>query len=99
MISIFRPKSDKKFEKSMKSMAYLLNATAAMRESLDKIAETSKQSRDFLGSLTPALIASMQSQLSILSKMEKFYETQIAWSEEQQKLQKNLEETDDDRRF
>ena len=99
MISIFKPKFDEKYLKLIRLMAALANETAGIREILVKIVLVEEENRDFLRTVMQALIASMSSQVETSKKMEKFFDLQIKWSEEQQKFTEKLKETDDDRIF
>lgn len=99
MISLFRPKSDVKFEKSIRAMSYLIEETTKIHNLMEGMIGFIRESRDSLRTLTTALSSSMAGQIDILRKMEKFYDLQIKWTEEQQKLERERQETEDDRKF
>lgn len=99
MIFGIKPKTDHEYQKAIKAMGYLLNETSSIHDLLEKMVGLIQQSRDSLNVLSSALSSSLSSQVDILKKMEKFYDLQIKWTEEQNKLQQESGMTDDDKRF
>ena len=98
-ISIFKPRSDVKLEKGFRALATLLQETAGIHDCLDKMIGLIQQSRESLATLSSAQAASLSAQIEMFKKMEKFYETQIKWAEEQEKLVEQMKSTEDDLRY
>lgn len=99
MIFGIKPKTDHQYQKALKGMGYLLNETSSIHDLLEKLVGLIQQSRDSLALLSSALSSSLAGQIDILKKMEKFYDLQIKWTAEQEKLHKETKITEDDLKF
>jgi len=95
----FKRREDKKIEKFARAIAVILNEICEIRSDCAKLTTLAEQIRDFMTPISDAFTTSVRTQIDLLKKMEKFFEVEIKWIEEQRKRARELEPTEDDKVF
>jgi len=99
MISIFKRKKDHKLEKLIRAASMAINDLTNMRDDFKKLLEIAERLDEVIGTISNAAQTSLAGQLTALKKMEKFFEVQIKWTEDERKTRQSQRPTEDDARF